>query len=169
MKNIRFSLQNMNPSQRTSLENILDKTNNEYENEYQVLTEKEAIINQHRVQFQNSLKHSKNRIQNLLKYSNDLDSKRNMIDSERSSLETQVAEALKYIESEMKINENTLSRTQHELELVLQKLSYTKTNSTQLQAKLNNLESIEQKMISRQTELEDQIDKSNKNLPKRSP
>lgn len=169
MNNTRFSLQDMTPAQRTSLENILDKTNHEYENEYQSLTEKEAIINRHRLQFQASLKSSKNRIQNLLKYSNELDIKRNMIDTERETLESQAAEAFKFIESEIKINEETLSRSQHELELVLQKLTYAKTTANQLQKKVNDLENIEGRLILRETELENKIKESNENRPKRAP
>ena len=167
--NIRFSLRDVDPAQRTSLENILDKTNNEYENEYKSLIERESIINQHRHQFQSSLKFSKNRIQSLLKYSNELDMKRNMIDSDRKSLESQIAEAFKFIESEKKINEETFTRTQHELELVNQKLTYSKKNSEQLQKKINDLENYEKKLNERQIELENQIKKSNQNRPKRSP
>lgn len=169
MSNTRFSLRDYDPAQRTSLENILDKTNDEYVNEYKSLTEKEAIINKHRLQFQSSLKKSKNRIQNLLKYSNELEMKRNMIDSDRATLESQITEAYKFLESEIKITEETFSRTQHELELILQKLTYTKSNSEQLQKKLNDLENFEKKLNERQIDLENKIQKSNQSLPKRSP
>ncbi|OHT07823.1 hypothetical protein TRFO_23865 [Tritrichomonas foetus] len=169
MKTTRFSLQDIPSAQATSLENILQETNNEYNKEYKSLTEREAKFYNQKKIYQSSLRSSKKRIKNLVNYSNELELKHKMIESNKESLQSQFEEANNNLDVEISINENTLERLQHENELLIQKYQYYKLNSIQLHSKLDELENIEKNLNERVSNANKQIAQSEASAPKRLP
>lgn len=169
MKTARFSLKEVPIEQKTSLNNILDKTNYKYSEEYQTLSERNAILNQQKNQMQSLLRSSKHRISGLLDYSNELDLKRKLLESEMSQLDSQFKDANKFLDSEMEINTESFNRLQHELELIFQKLNDSKSIVDTFRDKLSELEKINQNLNDSIADFDKKIQKIKEKAPKRPP
>ena len=169
MESARFSLHDYPPGQKTSLENMLDETNHQYNRGFHSLNERQSLLFHRKRRYNESLKTAKKRINDLMNYSNELEMKQNMIITSQENLEAQTNDANEKIDHEITICERTLIELQHEYELLIQKYNYCKSNSIKLNSQINELQIIDNNLSERIAQAKRSIAKSEENMPKRSP